>query len=174
MFVRDNFSPGSLIPIRIFEVGANVMTMYPPSSIFVAVGQLAIVLLVLVSHPLQVHPCRLCLENILRGSRAYQRLPGDPETTGREDVGSMVQDTSDTEHALLTIFIVTAGFVVAFFVSDLGMGKRAVRFYTHFLLTPRRIAVLSFVGATGTTTVVFTLPGLYYWKVSSNLLFLAV
>lgn len=99
------------------------MTMYPPSSIFVAVGQLAIVLLVMVSHPLQVHPCRLCLEHILRGSRAYQRLPGDSETRGREDDEPVVQDTSETEHVLLTIFIVTAGFVVAFFVNDLGMGN---------------------------------------------------
>lgn len=38
------------------------------------------------------------------------------------------------------------------------------------LLTPE-IAVLSFVGATGSTTISFILPGLFYWKVISSILF---
>jgi amino acid permease len=45
-------------------VGANIIAMYPSTSLFIAVEQAAIVVLVLFSYPLQVHPCRNCLDKI--------------------------------------------------------------------------------------------------------------
>jgi hypothetical protein len=41
--------------------------MYPATSLFIAIGRLGIVLLVGLSYPLQVLPCRLCLHTLSSG-----------------------------------------------------------------------------------------------------------
>ncbi|KAJ8079524.1 hypothetical protein PM082_011111 [Marasmius tenuissimus] len=122
------------------NVGANIIAMYPSTSLFVAVGQLAIVILVLFSYPLQVHPCRNCLDKVFHAGEAV--AAPSPED---EDADHASHDMSPTKHTVLTLAIVGAGFAIAYFVNDLQM-------------------VLSFVGSTGSTTISFILPGLFYWK----------
>lgn len=88
---------------------------------------------------------------------------GDEEI---EDEHGGSPDMSTLKHALLTTAIVACGYTIAFFVDDLQMGT----WYQH---VHRPIAdvshadslVLSFVGSTGSTTISFILPGLFYWKV---------
>ncbi|KIY53383.1 hypothetical protein FISHEDRAFT_68988 [Fistulina hepatica ATCC 64428] len=130
------------------NVGANIIAMYPATSLFIAVGQLAIVVLVLFSYPLQVHPCRNCLDKVVHGGAVIQRKEG-PELENDEmyDEHHGGDDMSAMKHAILTSLIIASGFTIAYFVDDLQM-------------------VLSFVGSTGSTTISFILPGLFYWKLT--------
>ncbi|KIM90493.1 hypothetical protein PILCRDRAFT_185179 [Piloderma croceum F 1598] len=132
------------------KVGANIIAMYPSTSLFIAVGQLAIVILVLFSYPLQVHPCRNCLDKVFHAGETHFAIKpfGDDE----EDEAPVDEDHAHAEmtplkHTLLTAAIIAFGFLIAFFVDDLQL-------------------VLSFVGSTGSTTISFILPGLFYWKLT--------
>ncbi|EPQ56528.1 AAAP amino acid transporter [Gloeophyllum trabeum ATCC 11539] len=127
------------------KVGANIIAMYPSTSLFIAVGQLAIVILVLFSYPLQVHPCRNCLDKVFHVGAVSKA--GTEDEDGVEDEAHGSSDMSTFKHTMLTAGIIACGFTIAYFVDDLQM-------------------VLSFVGSTGSTTISFILPGLFYWKVS--------
>ncbi|KAJ3567461.1 hypothetical protein NP233_g6357 [Leucocoprinus birnbaumii] len=134
------------------KVGANIIQMYPSTSLFIAVGQLAIVILVLFSYPLQVHPCRNSIDKVLH-----------PEHVGLQKVATADEDEDDDEvvddhagaelptykHALITTAIIIPGFTIAYLVDDLRL-------------------VLAFVGSTGSTTISFILPGLLYWKLTRD------
>ncbi|KAJ7887939.1 transmembrane amino acid transporter protein-domain-containing protein [Mycena leptocephala] len=132
-------------------VGANIIAMYPSTSLFIAVGQLAIVVLVLFSYPLQVHPCRNCLDKIFHAEVVKQVVAAaeeeDPDALPEVDDDHAAGEMSTLKHSLLTTAIVASGFTIAFFVNDLQM-------------------VLSFVGSTGSTTISFILPGLFYWQLT--------
>ncbi|KAG6910013.1 hypothetical protein DXG01_013735 [Tephrocybe rancida] len=148
------------------KVGANIVAMYPSTSLFIAVGQLAIVILVLFSYPLQVHPCRNCLDKVLHSGGAVVKAVGDAEGDaaegGDDDHGET--DMSGLKHTLLTSAIIAGGFTVAYLVDDLRMGE----WYTISLISADSggcDVVLAFVGSTGSTTISFILPGLFYWKV---------
>ncbi|KAF8141578.1 vacuolar amino acid transporter 5 [Boletus edulis] len=125
------------------NVGANIIAMYPPTSLFIAVGQLAIVTLITFSYCLQVQPCRNCLDKIFNGKALVKRA-GEGELD--EHVGG---DMTVLKHVLLTGAILLSGFVIAYNVDDLEL-------------------VLSFVGSTGSTTVSFILPGLLFWKLTKD------
>jgi len=134
------------------KVGANIIAMYPSTSLFIAIGQLAIVILVLFSYPLQVHPCRNCLDKVFHdGDQLIHHKPGDED----EDADADAEDEfapvemSPLKHTLLTAGIIGSGFTIAYFVSDLQL-------------------VLSFVGSTGSTTISFILPGLFFWKLTRD------
>jgi hypothetical protein len=98
--------------------------MYPSTSIFIAVGQLAIAILVMFSYPMQVHPCRNSLDKIFRPSiqASNSTLPDD------DDDASVVDDHGTGEmsifkHSTLTVAIVLSGFTIAYFVDNLQMGE---------------------------------------------------
>ena len=111
------------------KVGANVIAMYPSTTLFVAVGQLAIVVLVLFSYPLQVFPCRNCLDKVFHAGDTHipKRLPQseeeDDEDDGFEDENHIPPDMTPLKHAVLTTGIISGGFLIAYFVDDLKMGK---------------------------------------------------
>lgn len=101
--------------------------MYPSTSLFIAIGQLAIVILVLCSYPLQVHPCRNCLDKVfqLGPVQTEKRIA---EADEDEDESIVVDEHAESEmsplkHALLTTAIITLGFTTAFLVDDLKLGK---------------------------------------------------
>lgn len=100
--------------------------MYPSTSLFIAVGQLAIAILVMFSYPLQVHPCRNCLDKVFHaGHVQYKQVPATENETEEEELvdehgGS--SDMSPFKHTLLTVAIITSGFIIAYFVDDLQMG----------------------------------------------------
>ncbi|KAG6812774.1 hypothetical protein H0H92_000544 [Tricholoma furcatifolium] len=106
------------------KVGANIVAMYPSVSLFIAVGQLAIVVLVLFSYALQVHPCRNCLDKVLRAGRPAETkvaVPGEGEDVVDEDHAET--EMSPLRHGVLTTGIIAAGFTVAYLVDNLQMGK---------------------------------------------------
>ncbi|KAH9165104.1 transmembrane amino acid transporter protein-domain-containing protein [Lactarius sanguifluus] len=126
------------------HVTANIIEMYPSSSLFIAIGQLAIATLVLFSYPLQVHPCRNCLDKVFNFDAASDKVDDDDVS---DEHGS--GDMTPLKHSVLTTAVVAGGFTIAYFVDNLEM-------------------VLSFVGATGSTTISFILPGLFYWKLTKD------
>ncbi|KAF7356256.1 Aa-trans domain-containing protein [Mycena venus] len=121
-------------------VGANIIAMYPSTSLFIAVGQAAIVVLVLFSYPLQV-VARKQVRAVVDDEDE------DPDALPEVDDDHAAGEMSPLKHTILTAAIVISGFTIAFFVNDLQM-------------------VLSFVGSTGSTTISFILPGLFYWKLT--------
>jgi amino acid permease len=122
------------------KVGANIIAMYPASSLFIAIGQLAIVVLVLVSYPLQVHPCRNCLDKVFGAGAALTHKPlptseaaaDQQDEEGSDDHGP-VTEMSQTRHTIITSAIIACGFTIAYFVDDLRMGTS----FTPFALSLR-------------------------------------
>ena len=105
--------------------------MYPSTSLFIAVGQLAIVTLVLFSYPLQVHPCRNCLDKVFHpehvGASPKLTADGDGDDEGDElepggDEHGHHGELSPMKHFLFTTAIVISGFAIAYLVNDLQLG----------------------------------------------------
>jgi hypothetical protein len=99
--------------------------MYPSTSLFIAVGQLAIVILVLFSYPLQVHPCRNCLDKVFHAGEAHIPIKpfGDEDEEGPVDEDHTHTEMTPFKHTVLTTAIISFGFLVAFFVDDLRLGE---------------------------------------------------
>ena len=97
--------------------------MYPSTSLFIAIGQLAIVILVMFSYPLQVLPCRYCLDKVFHdGGHLVQHKPvtDDDESDIIDEHGP--HEMSFTKHFVLTSSIIALGSTVAFFIDDLKLG----------------------------------------------------
>lgn len=100
--------------------------MYPSTSLFIAVGQLAIVVLIMFSYPLQVQPCRICLDKIFHAGDPIKVTGNDGEEEQEEEVVDdehAASDMSFFKHMLLTAAIIGIGFVIAYFVDNLQMGN---------------------------------------------------
>ncbi|KAI9209651.1 vacuolar amino acid transporter 5 [Polychytrium aggregatum] len=138
------------------NVSDNVISMYPPGNT-VTGGQLAIAILVLLSYPLQCHPCRNSLEKVLSHyqKRRHVEREGqgaiEPEhispllPAGSAEQGASPRRQFEIDARLLTVGIIISTLVIALVVHDLS-------------------TVLAFVGATGSTTICYILPGLFYYR----------
>lgn len=133
-------------------IGGNIVSMYAPS-VTATIARAAIVVLVVFSYPLQVHPCRASVDAVLKWrwnskasaastSTSPHRNPLLPRTNKPQD------GMSDARFAAITTVIIVLSYIVAMTVSSLE-------------------AVLSYVGSTGSTSISFILPGLFYYKISS-------
>ncbi|KAH8662376.1 transmembrane amino acid transporter protein-domain-containing protein [Xylariales sp. PMI_506] len=139
------------------DIKGNIVSMYPPS-IASTIAKAAIVILVLFSIPLQVHPCRASIDAVLRwrpnsvsrNSQHRSNSPGArallPTAQARSDHGPAAP-MSDLRFALLSTVILVLSYFVALTVSSLER-------------------VLAYVGSTGSTSISFILPGLFYYKIS--------
>ncbi|ODQ83242.1 hypothetical protein BABINDRAFT_57640 [Babjeviella inositovora NRRL Y-12698] len=140
-------------------VGGNIIVSYPESfsSTF---GRVAIACLVVLSYPLQCHPCRASVNNILHyfdillggedetskvAAAEEQRLVGsgdDQSSTANEQV---IVALTKRNHLIITSFVLLISYLVAI----------SVRSLEH---------VLAFVGSTGSTSISFILPGIFGYK----------
>ncbi|OBZ87873.1 Vacuolar amino acid transporter 5 [Choanephora cucurbitarum] len=109
-----------------------------PSSYFVAGGSLATVISVIFSYPLQAHPCRASLDKVLASLSPSTKFLSHPPPP-----------PSAFKHFAMTTVILIASYLVAITVTELDL-------------------VLSFVGSTGSTTISFILPGMFYYKLHQN------
>lgn len=143
------------------NVIGNIVAQYVPN-ITATIGRAAIVVLVMFSYPLQVHPCRASLDAVLKwrpvrrrdheltpaasshGSPSRSTLLGSKVPIGRPSA----QEMSEIRFAILTTFIIIMSYIVAMTVSSLDK-------------------VLAYVGSTGSTAISFILPGLFYYKISA-------
>jgi amino acid permease len=148
------------------NVQGNIVSMYP-AAVASTIGRAAIVILVMFSYPLQVHPCRASVDAVLRWRPRGRTDPGndsagvgeESSTTGpsarllsprpgpRAGSQQPAAEITDTRFAILTSAIIIASYIVAMTVSSLE-------------------AVLAYVGSTGSTSISFILPGLFYYKIS--------
>lgn len=124
-----------------------------PPSLSSTIGKAAIVVLVMFSYPLQVHPCRASIDAVLKWrpakdsdspqSQASRNMqPGKSYSQARGD------GMSNMRFAAITTTITVVGYITAISVSSFE-------------------TVLAYVGSTGSTSISFILPGLFYYKMSS-------
>jgi amino acid permease len=95
------------------------------------------------------------LEYILNDSKKYQyqyhsiTIPNPPATVNTNSIETQSFELSNTLHNCITSIILILAYTIACSVKDLGV-------------------VLSVVGATGSTTICFILPGILYYKIKKN------
>ena len=108
------------------------------------------------SYPLQVHPCRASVDACLKWRPARRSRQNNETSPSRNTLLNPVKpgssltklEMSDLRFAILTTLTIVLSFIVAMTVSSLEK-------------------VLAYVGSTGSTTISFILPGLFYYKISS-------
>jgi len=137
------------------------------------IGKAAIVVLVMFSYALQVHPCRASVNAVMnyRFNRSGNDSPGHRRRRSSSPSGPLLRpssassQTSSTNYsappkptpsgdgisevrfAVITTVIVILSYIVAMTVSNLA-------------------TVLAYFGSTGSTSISFILPGLFYYKIS--------
>lgn len=140
------------------SVAGNIVGMYIPS-IASTIAKAAIVILVMFSYPLQVHPCRASVDAVLKwrpngmksstqspNSSPQRALPLLSPAPGRPRARN---DTiGELRFATITTGIIVLSYTAAMTVSSLDK-------------------VLAYVGSTGSTSISFILPGLFYYKISA-------
>ena len=143
------------------NTAGNIVSQYFPS-VFSTIGRAAIVILVMFSYPLQVHPCRASVDAVSkwrppRRNKEFTPVGGSPSRTSllapvsgqaKIPVRRKPDDMSDLRFATITTAIIICSYTVAMTVSSLDK-------------------VLAYVGSTGSTSISFILPGLFYYKISS-------
>ncbi|KAH8647428.1 transmembrane amino acid transporter protein-domain-containing protein [Tricladium varicosporioides] len=140
------------------SVLGNIVGMYVPSTAS-TIAKAAIVVLVMFSYPLQVHPCRASVDAVLKwrpnGLKSAKNSPnGSPARSAPLLGGVPAQpaarnDTiSELRFAIITTGIIILSYTAALTVSSLDK-------------------VLAYVGSTGSTSISFILPGLFYHKISA-------
>ncbi|KAI9755465.1 MAG: hypothetical protein M1835_000823 [Candelina submexicana] len=127
-------------------------------SIASTIGKTAIVILVMFSYPLQVHPCRASVDAVLkwRPTRLTQSTSPNSSPTRAIPLLNSNQAASsggseymgETKFAAITTIIIILSYIVAMTVTSLS-------------------TVLAYVGSTGSTAISFILPGLFYYKISA-------
>ncbi|MCJ1429224.1 hypothetical protein MMC29_007137, partial [Sticta canariensis] len=136
-------------------IAANIVGMYYPS-LSSTIAKAAIVILVMFSYPLQVHPCRASVDAVLKW-RASKRSDSSNSSPSRNahllqspkpGLNGKSDGMGDTRFAAITTAILVLSYIVAMTVSSLE-------------------TVLAYVGSTGSTSISFILPGLFYYKISS-------
>jgi len=107
------------------------------------------------SYPLQVHPCRASVDAVLKWRpRKTADASGSPSRSnpllagGKHGIKAKGDGMSETRFAAITTGIIVLSYIVAMTVSSLEK-------------------VLAYVGSTGSTSISFILPGLFYYKISS-------
>lgn len=133
-------------------IGGNIVSMYPPS-FSSTVARAAIVVLIVFSYPLQAHPCRASIDAVLNWRWNSKSSTSSTATSPQRNpliprVKKPREEMSDIRFAAITTVILVLSYIVAMTVSSLE-------------------AVLAYVGSTGSTSISFILPGLFYYKVSS-------
>ncbi|KAI9684125.1 MAG: hypothetical protein M1829_003395 [Trizodia sp. TS-e1964] len=142
------------------NIHENIVGMYLPS-VASTIAKAAIVVLVMFSYPLQAHPCRASTDAVLRW-RPFKPHSPLPNHQGRSpsrtvpllpplkpsSAGKSPDSMSDLRFAVITSVIIILSYFVAMTVSSLG-------------------SVLAYVGSTGSTSISFILPGLFYYKISA-------
>ena len=133
-------------------IGGNIVSMYLPS-FSSTIARAAIVVLIVFSYPLQAHPCRASVDSVLKWRLNSKSSTSSTATSPQRNpliprASKPPEEMSDIRFAAITTVILVLSYIVAMTVSSLE-------------------AVLAYVGSTGSTSISFILPGLFYYKVSS-------
>jgi len=146
------------VSLKLLIISVSLTGSIDAPSIASTIAKAAIVILVMFSYPLQVHPCRASVDAVLKwrpngpkrprssphGSPSRSALlPSTPlQPTARNDT------IGELRFAIITTGIIILSYIAAMTVSSLDK-------------------VLAYVGSTGSTSISFILPGLFYYKISA-------
>ena len=109
------------------------------------------------SYPLQVHPCRASVDAVLKWrpmgksesrNSSPSRAGTSPLLPTPKAIAPRGDGISEVRFAAITTGIIVLSYIVAMTISSLEK-------------------VLAYVGSTGSTSISFILPGLFYYKISS-------
>lgn len=136
------------------NITGNIVSMYPTSAAS-TIGRLAIVVLVMFSYPLQIHPCRASVDACLKWRPKSSKLGSEASPSRSGLLGDAAApprhqpplEMSDMRFAIITTVLIVLSFITAMTVTSLS-------------------TVLAYVGSTGSTTISFILPGIFYYKIS--------
>jgi len=166
------------------DVSGDILESYPQDAI-VQVARVAISVVVVFSYPLQLHPARASIKSIINFfARRMQRpaSPGAAAGTKDEEAAQPAPDNSTTvADATATSGEKSAHLDVICEVGPTFGGLVPADTSMHFLISAAIIGftflialtvtqldqVLSVVGATGSTTISYILPGVCYFKLGA-------
>ncbi|KAH9821696.1 transmembrane amino acid transporter protein-domain-containing protein [Melampsora americana] len=127
------------------HVSSNLISDYH-NSMMISICRLSISLLVLFSYPLQLHPCRNSIEKVLDQFKLKSDSIQVIEDEMNEEEMEGVEDHDD----LIRFVIITTLLLLSSFFIAVNLDKLET--------------VLSFVGSTGSTTISYILPGIFFLK----------
>ncbi|GAA94826.1 uncharacterized protein L969DRAFT_97211 [Mixia osmundae IAM 14324] len=125
-------------------VSSNIMLDYH-NSVLASIVRIGVTLFVLFSYPLQLHPCRASLDKVLAGQQAVAKAAVE----GTQQEEPTPHEIPQGKFIAMTVGILVATYTIAMNVQNLSV-------------------VLGIVGATGSTTVSFILPGLFFLALFRN------
>ncbi|KAF2015648.1 hypothetical protein BU24DRAFT_441245 [Aaosphaeria arxii CBS 175.79] len=133
------------------NIKGNIVSMYPTAA-YSTIGRAAIVILVMFSYPLQIHPCRASIDACMKWKPRRRNGPGESSPSRNALLNNPMPsiraaEMGDVRFAIITTVLIVLSFITAMTVSSLEK-------------------VLAYVGSTGSTTISFILPGLFYYKIS--------
>ncbi|CAJ0909566.1 2991_t:CDS:10 [Entrophospora sp. SA101] len=129
------------------DVLPNIISEYN-AGLIVTIGRIAIVILVIFSYPLQAHPARACLDKVLTfRSRTTSTSPTLSDNNNNRKIDDDL--LMKVKYIFLTSGILISSYTIAISVTKLDL-------------------VFAFVGSTGSTTISFILPGIFYYKIHQN------
>ncbi|KAJ2504304.1 hypothetical protein IWW47_002591 [Coemansia sp. RSA 2052] len=146
------------------KVAPNLLTMYGNATV-ITFCRLSIAILVLFSYPLQCHPARNCLDKVITSiCHACSKEPTFEAIVDEDDINNIISAVvasdeatqepvvhvmSPAKHISITFGLMLLSYVAAMSVTSLDL-------------------VLSFVGSTGSTSISFILPGIFYYKMHQH------
>jgi amino acid permease len=118
-------------------------TLIDKTSAFVTVGRAAIVILVLFSYPLQAHPCRACLDKIVkRCFRRDERMVAPENDLHRSNDSAQrkllnelfaLEPPSDLAYVSMTSVILITSYLIAILVSELDVVSQGYLFWPDWI-----------------------------------------
>ncbi|KAJ1406243.1 transmembrane amino acid transporter protein-domain-containing protein, partial [Ochromonadaceae sp. CCMP2298] len=127
------------------SVDPDILVNYPETS-FVSVARLAVSLLVAFSYPLQCHPSRRSILTLLS---TYLDKPAEDNVSVASSAVAPSIETQAMRYTVVTACFLGLSLLIGLTVTNLG-------------------TVLALVGATGSTTVSYILPGFFYFFLFEN------
>eukprot|EP01135_Chromosphaera_perkinsii_P001480 Nk52_evm9s179 gene=Nk52_evmTU9s179 len=118
------------------KVESNILNSFPADNEIVNSCRLLVAFLAAFSYPLQIHPCRISLDNIVWGHKKVTYL--DPAEDKSVNIRYWVE----------SVILIGSTFALSMAVDDLGV-------------------VFGVIGSTGSTTLCYLLPGLFFLRMES-------
>jgi len=129
------------------NVKSDILRSYP-KSMMVTIMRISIAFMICLSYPLQLNPSRACIMSFIDSiTRRIQKFDSSSQGNRSHDdeLDRMNSFTEYMKFVTITCIFLVLSFAIAMVVEDLGL-------------------VLAVVGATGSTTISYILPGLVYLK----------